>query len=160
MIAGVDGHDPAAVDAALNAARVQALSDDGKPTLICCKTVIGQGSPHKAGTHDVHGAALGAAEVAATRTALGWTSGPFEIPADIAQAWDAKVRGAAAELAWQQGFSAYRGAYPKEAAEFERRMAGGLPADFSAKLPELLLAIAARPEAFATRKSSARQPPL
>ena len=154
VIAGVDGHDPAAVDAALNAARVQALSDDGKPTLICCKTVIGQGSPHKAGTHDVHGAALGAAEVAATRTALGWTSGPFEIPADIAQAWDAKVRGAAAELAWQQGFAAYRGAYPKEAAEFERRMAGGLPADFSAKLPELLLAIAARPEAFATRKSS------
>jgi transketolase len=116
--------------------------------------VIGLGSPNKAGTHDVHGAALGAAEVAATRAALGWTSPPFEIPSDIAQAWDAKERGAAAELAWQQRFAAYRTAYPKEAAEFERRMAGELPADFTAKLPELLATIAARPDAFATRKSS------
>ncbi len=154
VIAGVDGHDPAAVDAALHAARAQGLADDGKPTLICCKTVIGQGSPNKAGTHDVHGAALGAAEVAATRAALGWTSAPFEMPADIAQAWDAKTRGAAAELAWQQTFAAYRSAYAKEAAEFERRMAGELSADLRAQLPELLRAIAAKPDAFATRKSS------
>ncbi len=154
VIAGVDGHDPVAVDAALNAARAEGLAGNGKPTLICCKTVIGLGAPNKAGTHDVHGAALGAAEVAATRAALGWTSPPFEIPDDIAQAWDAKKRGAAAELAWQQRFAAYRAAYPKQAAEFERRMAGDLPADFSAKLPELLASIAARPEAFATRKSS------
>ncbi len=154
VIAGVDGHDPVAVDAALNAARAEGLAGNGKPTLICCKTVIGLGAPNQAGTHDVHGAALGAAEVAATRAALGWTSPPFEIPDDIAQAWDAKKRGAAAELAWQQRFAAYRAAYPKQAAEFERRMAGDLPADFSAKLPELLASIAARPEAFATRKSS------
>ena len=154
VIEGVDGNEAGAVDAALNAARAEGLAEDGKPTLICCKTVIGLGSPNKAGTHDVHGAALGAAEVAATRSALGWTSPPFEIPADIAQAWNAKERGAAAELAWQQRFTAYRAAYPKEAAEFERRMAGDLPADFTAKLPELLATIAARPDAFATRKSS------
>ncbi len=154
VIEGVNGNVPGAVDAALNAARVEGLADDGKPTLICCKTVIGLGSPNKAGTHDVHGAALGAAEVAATRLALGWTSPPFEIPADVAQAWDARERGASAELAWQQRFAAYRTAYPLEAAEFERRMAGDLPADFGAKLPALLAAIAAKPDAFATRKSS------
>ncbi|PZP77262.1 MAG: transketolase, partial [Ectopseudomonas oleovorans] len=97
VIPAVDGHDPAAVEAALLAAKQQAVRVDGKPTLICCKTVIGMGSPNKAGTHDVHGAALGAAEVAATREALGWTAAPFEIPADIAAAWDAREAGAAAE---------------------------------------------------------------
>jgi transketolase len=154
VIANVDGHDPQAVDAALSAARATGSSIDGKPTLICCKTVIGLGSPNKAGTHDVHGAALGAAEVAATREALGWTATPFEIPSDIASAWNACERGALLEQKWQQRFAAYRAAYPQEAAEFERRMRGELPAEFTAKLPDLLAAIAAKPEAFATRKSS------
>ncbi len=154
VIAGVDGHDPAAIDAAVAAARAQASRPDGRPTLICCKTVIGMGSPNKAGTHDVHGAALGAAEVAATREALGWTAAPFEIPADVASAWDARAAGAAAEAAWQQRFEAYRAAYPLEAAEFERRMAGDLSADYAARLPEVLATIAARGDTVATRKAS------
>ena len=124
VIPNVDGHDPAAVEAALVAARHQSTLPHGKPTLICCKTVIGQGSPNKAGTHDVHGAALGAAEVAATREELGWTAAPFEIPGDIAQAWNARERGAVAERAWRERFEAYRTQYPMEAAEFERRMTG------------------------------------
>jgi transketolase len=154
VIANVDGHNPAAVEAALIEAKKQAVLPHGKPTLICCKTVIGQGSPNKAGTHDVHGAALGAAEVQATRDELGWTAAPFEIPADIAQAWDAKERGVAAERAWRERFEAYRTQYPMEAAEFERRMAGDLLPAFSAKLPELFEAIAAKADAFATRKAS------
>jgi transketolase len=154
VIRDVDGHDPAAIEAALVAARHQATLPHGKPTLICCKTIIGQGSPNKAGTHDVHGAALGAAEVAATREALDWTAPPFEIAADIAAAWDARARGAAAERAWRERFEAYRSAYPLEAAEFERRMAGELPADFAQRLPALLQQIAARPDALATRKAS------
>jgi transketolase len=154
VIPAVDGHDPVALDAAVHAARAQALLPHGKPTLICCKTVIGMGSPNKAGTHDVHGAALGAAEVAATREALGWTAAPFEVPADIAGAWNAVSRGAAAEHAWRARFEAYRTQYPLEAAEFERRMAGDLLPAFADKLPELLVAIAAQPAAVATRKAS------
>jgi transketolase len=154
VIPDVNGHDSAAIEAALLAAKKQGALADGKPTLICCKTVIGMGSPNKAGTHDVHGAALGAAEVAATREALGWTAAPFEIPADIAAAWNARDAGAAAEQAWQKRFDAYRAQYPLEAAEFERRMAGDLLPDFTARLPELLAAIAAKPEAVATRKAS------
>ncbi|MCM2478944.1 transketolase [Serpentinimonas maccroryi] len=154
VIARVDGHDPAAVDAALQQAQQQAAAADGKPTLICCQTVIGQGSPNKAGTHDVHGAALGAAEVAATRAALGWEHPPFEIPADLSAAWDARASGAAAEAAWQTRWQAYRSAHPPLAAEFERRMAGQLPPDYAAKLAPLLEAIAAKPDAIATRKAS------
>ena len=154
VIPNVDGHNPAALDAALREARQQGALPHGKPTLICCKTVIGQGSPNKAGTHDVHGAALGAAEVQATREELGWTAAPFEIPADIARAWDAKERGAAAERAWRQRFEAYRTQYPLEAAEFERRMAGDLLPDYAAKLPQLFAAVAARADAVATRKAS------
>ncbi len=154
VIAGVDGHDPVALDAAVHAARSQALLPDGKPTLICCKTVIGMGSPNKAGTHDVHGAALGATEVAATREALGWTSPAFEIPADIAQAWNALARGKTAEQAWRLRFEAYRSAHPALAAEFERRMAGDLLPAFASQMPELLAAIAAKPEPVATRKAS------
>jgi len=154
VIAGVDGHNPAAIDAAVKAAKAQAVLPDGKPTLICCKTVIGLGSPNKAGTHDVHGAALGAAEVAATREALGWPYAPFEIPHDIAVAWNAVARGVAAEHAWDAKFAAYSAAYPAEAAEFTRRMAGDLSTDFADKLPGLLEAIAANPTSFATRKSS------
>jgi transketolase len=154
VIPAVDGHNPAAIDAAVKAAKAQAVLPDGKPTLICCKTVIGLGSPNKAGTHDVHGAALGAAEVAATREALGWPYAPFEIPADIAAAWNAVDRGVAAERAWDAKFAAYSAAFPTEAAEFKRRMAGDLPADFADKLPALLQTIAANPTSFATRKSS------
>ena len=154
VIAAVDGHDCAALDAALRAAKAQAVLADGKPTLICCKTVIGMGSPNKAGTHQVHGAALGAAEVAATREALGWASAPFEIPADIASAWNAVARGAAAEQAWRVQFAAYSAAHPVEASEFERRMAGDLPDSFADQLPAVLQTIAANETAFATRKSS------
>ena len=154
VIPKVDGHDPAAVDAALRAARAQAARPDGKPTLICCQTVIGQGSPGKAGTHDVHGAALGADEVQATRDALGWSHVPFELPAEVAQAWDARERGRAAEHAWRERFEAYRTAFPEAAAAFERRMQGELPADFASRLPALFEAIAARPDAIATRKAS------
>ncbi|MDD2809559.1 transketolase, partial [Rhodoferax sp.] len=154
VIPAVDGHNPAALDAAVKAAKAQAVLADGKPTLICCKTVIGMGSPNKAGTHDVHGAALGAAEVQATRDALGWTAAPFEIPAEIAAAWDAKVRGAAAEAQWNSQFAAYQAKYPTQAAEFVRRMAGDLLPAYAEKLPEVLAGIAANATAFATRKSS------
>jgi transketolase len=154
VIPNVDGHDPAAIEAALIEARKQGAQANGRPTLICCKTVIGMGSPNKAGTHDVHGAALGAAEVAATREALGWTAPPFEIPSDIAGAWDACETGAAAERAWQQRFDAYRAEYPLEAAEFERRMAGDLLPDFAVQLTGLLAALSARPDPVATRKAS------
>ena len=154
VIPAVDGHNPAAIDAAVKAAKAQAVLADGKPTLICCKTVIGMGSPNKAGTHDVHGAALGAAEVQATRDALGWTAAPFEVPADIAAAWNGVARGQAAEAEWNQRFAAYRAAHPAKAAELERRMKGELLPAYAEKLPEVLAAIAAKPDAFATRKSS------
>jgi transketolase len=154
VIPNVDGHDPAAIEAALVEAKKQGALPHGKPTLICCKTVIGMGSPNKAGTHDVHGAALGAAEVQATRDALGWTAPPFEIPDELALAWNAVDRGAAAERAWRERFEAYRAQYPLEAAEFERRMAGDLLPAFADKLPEVLEAIATKADAFATRKAS------
>ena len=154
VIAGVDGHDTAAVDAAIAAARAQSSHPDGRPTLICCKTVIGKGSPNKAGTHDVHGAALGAAEVAATRQALGWSAAPFEVPADVSAAWDARARGAAAQAEWNMRFAAYRSAFPTQAAEFERRMQGELPANWAVGLSDALGAIAAKTDAIATRKAS------
>ncbi len=154
VIRVADGHDTVALDAAVRAAREQATRADGKPTLICCRTVIGKGSPNKAGTHDVHGAALGAAEVAATRAALAWKHEPFEVPADVAAAWNAGARGAAAQAQWRSLFGRYREAFPAEAAEFERRMRGELPADWSAKLPALFAGIAAKTDAIATRKAS------
>ncbi|MCP5272527.1 MAG: transketolase [Burkholderiaceae bacterium] len=153
VIRAVDGHDVEAVDAAITAAKTQAVQADGKPTLICCKTVIGQGSPNKAGTHDVHGAALGAAEVAATREALGWTAVPFELPDDVAAAWNAREAGAARERTWQQRFEAYRGAHPAEAAEFERRMAGNLPTDWCQRVMAAFEG-AAKTDNVATRKAS------
>jgi transketolase len=154
VIPKVDGHNPAAIEAALVAAKQQGVLADGKPTLICCQTVIGMGSPNKAGTHDVHGAALGAAEVQATREALGWTSAPFEIPAPVALAWNAVDRGAAAQADWTERFEAFRAQYPQDAAEFERRMAGDLLADFSDRLPAIFSAISDKPDAVATRKAS------
>ena len=154
VIAGVDGHNALAVDAAIQQAKAQAALPSGKPTLICCKTVIGQGSPNKAGGHDVHGAALGAAEVAATRAHLGWSEPPFVIPADITHAWSAVARGARAHAEWNQQWVAYRDQYPALAAELERRMEGHLPADFEAKLTHILSSVAAKTDAVATRKAS------
>ncbi|GAB3497038.1 transketolase [Curvibacter fontanus] len=154
VIPQVDGHDPAAIDRAIAEARAQAQRPDGKPTLICCKTVIGQGAPNKAGTHEVHGAALGAAEVAATREALGWTAAPFEIPADVAQAWNAVTRGQALQEEWRQRFERYRTLYPDDAAEFERRMQGDLLPEFGERLSQIFETVAARTDAVATRKAS------
>ena len=154
VIAAVDGHDSAALDAAVRAAHAQSALPDGRPILICCKTVIGMGSPNKAGTHDVHGAALGAAEIVATRAALGWSHAPFEIPADISAAWNAQARGMEVEQAWRVRFEAYRTDHPALAAELERRMAGDLLPAFAEKLPAVLAAIAAKPDAVATRKAS------
>jgi transketolase len=154
VIRQVDGHDPSAVDAAIRQAKAQAVLPDGKPTLICCQTVIGQGSPNKAGTHDVHGAALGPAEVQATREELGWTAGPFEVPDDVATGWDARDRGASVEAAWQQRFEAYRSAFPMEATEFERRTKGDLLPEYTRRLPEVFAAISAKADPVATRKAS------
>jgi transketolase len=150
VIADVDGHDPAAVDAAIR----QALVPCGKPTLICCKTVIGWGSPNMAGTHDVHGAALGAKEAAASKAALGWDGAPFEIPEPVAKAWSAKESGAASHAAWKRNFAAYQAEYPYEAAEFKRRVAGKLPEGYAAGIEAYLQKAAAAEAPMATRKSS------
>ena len=154
VIPNVDGHNPTAIEAALVEAKKQGRLATGKPTMICCKTVIGMGSPHKAGTHDVHGAALGSVEVQATREALGWTAEPFVIPAEIAKAWNAVAQGQQAEADWRQRFEAFRAQYPQDAAEFERRMAGDLCADFADKLPGIFDAISNKSDALATRKAS------
>ena len=154
VIANVDGHDTSAIDAAIWAARAQAAREDGKPTLICCKTVIGKGSPNKADTHDVHGAALGAEEVAATRKALGWDAAPFEVPDSVAAAWNAVDRGRKIQQTWQQRFESYRAAFPKEAAEFERRMRGELHEGFAQQLTAHFAAVSGRTDAVATRKAS------
>ena len=127
VIADVDGHDAEAVRAAI----VAAQQETGKPTLICCKTIIGYGSPNKSGSHDCHGAPLGDAEIAATRKFLQWPYAPFEIPADIYAAWDGKTKGAAVQQSWQQRFGAYQAAFPELAAELTRRLSGELPADWS-----------------------------
>jgi len=150
VVADVDGHDVAAVDAALRACA--AVTD--RPSLICCKTVIGKGAPTKAGTADAHGAALGEKEVAATRVALGWSAAPFEIPAAVYAGWDARARGARFSGEWQARFATYRSAHPALAAEFERRMAGALPADFGAIVAALVARQAAKGESIATRKAS------
>jgi transketolase len=154
VIPGVDGHDPVAIEAALVEAKKQARRSNGKPTLICCQTVIGKGSPHKAGTHDVHGAALGAAEVQATREALGWTAAPFEVPDHLALAWNAEDRGQAKEAVWQKRFAAYRTAHPAKASEFERRMAGDLQPAFAEQIESVFDALAAKADPVATRKAS------
>ncbi|MDE2604519.1 MAG: transketolase [Burkholderiales bacterium] len=152
-VVAVDGHDPLQVDAALRQARAQAATADGRPTLVCCRTEIGRGAPTKAGSHDVHGSPLGAQESQAMRAALGWTAPPFQVPAPLASAWDARERGAAAEREWRLRFEAYRARFPAEAAEFERRLAGRLPEDFAARAASLLEQ-AARTDAVATRKAS------
>ncbi len=150
VVRGVNGHDPAAIEAALKAAQ----AETGKPSLICCKTVIGLGSPNKAGTHDVHGAPLGDAEIAAARAHMGWSHGPFEIPAEIYAGWDAKAKGAAAEGDWNAKFAAYAKAFPAEAAEFKRRMAGELPAGWGEHAKKAIDGANAKAETVATRKAS------
>lgn len=154
VIRDVDGHDPAAVDAALQRARAQAGQADGRPTLICCRTVIGQGSPNKAGTHDVHGAALGAAEVAATRAALGWSHAPFEVPSDVAAAWDARSRGATVQADWDARMAQYRSRHPHKAQMLERRLRGQFDAAYAAAVQDLFAWAAASTSAVATRKAS------
>jgi transketolase len=150
VIAGVDGHDTRAVASAIERAR--AVS--GRPTLICCKTVIGKGSPNKAGTDAVHGAALGDKEVAATREAIGWKYAPFEIPKEIYRAWDATTKGAAQEGEWKARFAAYQKAFPAEAAEFKRRIAGELPAGWGAAVDAMVAKAQEKGESVASRKAS------
>jgi transketolase len=154
VIGPVDGHDAEALDRAVTEATAQAGSASGRPTLIVCKTVIGQGAPNKAGGHDVHGAPLGADETAATRAALGWPHGPFEVPESIRQAWDARPKGAQQQAAWLARFVAWRAAHPELAEEFERRMAGDLPEGFVDELPAVFERLAASTAAVATRKAS------
>jgi transketolase len=149
VIRNVDGHDVAAVDAAIAAAK---KSD--RPSLICCKTIIGKGAPTKAGLADTHGAALGEREVAATREAIGWTYRAFEIPESIYEAWDARPRGSADERAWSERFASYADAFPELAAEFERRLAGRLPDTFREASQRLIEAQAAKAATIATRKAS------
>ncbi|HEB0074650.1 TPA: transketolase, partial [Serratia marcescens] len=150
VVRNVDGHNPDAIKAAIEEARK--VTD--KPSLLMCKTVIGFGSPNKAGTHDVHGAALGAAEVAATREALGWKYAAFEIPQDIYAQWDAKEAGQAKEAAWNDKFAAYARVFPELAAEFKRRMNGELPADWKADAKAFVEKLQANPANIASRKAS------
>ncbi|ODB34120.1 transketolase [Pseudoalteromonas sp. BMB] len=150
VIAGVDGHDSDAIKAAIEAA--QAESD--KPTLICCKTVIGYGSPNKSGSHDCHGAPLGDDEIKAAREFLGWEHGAFEIPEDVYAKWDATARGQNQQSDWLIKFTEYQMHYPELAAEFERRMKGELPADWSEKTEAYIAELQANPANPATRKAS------
>ena len=150
VIRGVDGHDAAAVSAAIGEAKLSA----DKPTLVMCKTAIGQGSPNRAGTAKAHGEPLGAEEIALTREALGWTSTPFSIPKDIAAAWDAKARGLEMEAAWDVRFAAYKAAFPALAKEFERRMKGNLPKNFAQTAVDAVIAAHTKGETVASRKAS------
>ncbi len=150
VLAGVDGHDAQAISSALEVAR----TTTDRPTLICCKTVIGFGSPNKQGSESAHGAPLGDDEIALTRKALGWAHGPFEIPTDIYQAWNAKEKGASEENAWNETFAAYEKAEPELAAELKRRMAGDLPADFSEKAQAYIQECQDKSETIASRKAS------
>jgi transketolase len=150
VIPNVDGHDPRQVEAAIAEAR----ADDSKPTLICCKTVIGKGSPNKQGTEGVHGAALGDKEVAATREAIGWPHPPFEIPAGVYAAWDQRARGGALEAEWKQRFATYEAAHPDLAKEFRRRMAGDLPPNWPSVVDDMVAKAVAKAESVATRKAS------
>ncbi len=151
VIPAVDGHDAAAVKAAIEAAQAETT----KPTLICCKTIIGFGSPNKQASHDCHGSPLGLEEVALVRKTLGWEYEPFVVPADVYAGWDAKAKGADAEKAWNTQFAAYKAAYPELAAEFERRVIEGeLPADFATKADAFIAECQAKGEKIASRKAS------
>jgi len=149
VIRNVDGHDAEEIKIAIDTAR-----KSEQPTLICCKTTIGFGSPNKQGKEDCHGAPLGVDEIALTRAALGWNHGPFEIPVEIYAEWDAKQAGAAFEAEWDQRFAAYAAAYPTLASEFKRRIAGELPADFAEKAAAYIQQVAEKGETIASRKAS------
>ena len=150
VIRDVDGHDAEAVDRAIR----EAKSVNDKPTLVCCKTVIGYGSPNLCGSHDCHGAPLGDDEIKATRENLGWKHGPFEIPADIYAGWDAKAKGDSAEAAWNSKFEAYKAAHPGLAAEFERRMKGELPSNWTQVADDFIKQVNDKAESIASRKAS------
>lgn len=149
-VQSVDGHDVAAIGKAIEAAKK--VTD--KPSLICCKTVIGMGSPNKSGSHDCHGSALGLEEVAATRANIGWNHEPFVIPADVYAGWDGKAKGAKAEQSWNDKFAAYAKAFPAEAAEFNRRMAGDMPANWTVETNKIIAAVNDKTEGNASRKAS------
>ncbi|MGR5057555.1 transketolase [Vibrio rotiferianus] len=149
VIPAVDGHDAEAINAAIKAAKA-----DPRPTLICTKTIIGFGSPNKSGSHDCHGAPLGAEEIAATRKELGWEHGPFEIPQEVYAEWSAKEAGAAKEAAWDEKFAAYEAAHPELAAEFKRRVNGDLPAQWEEKANQIIADLQANPANIASRKAS------
>ena len=150
VIANVEGHDPVAIEAAIK----EAKSVTDKPSMICCRTVIGAGSPNKEGTHDVHGAALGDAEVAATRAHIGWNYPAFEIPKHVYEAWDARSKGAAIEKSWNDTFAKYKAAFPTEAAEFVRRTNGDLPANWTAHAAEVMKQVNEKAESIASRNAS------
>ncbi|MGR5348686.1 transketolase [Vibrio mediterranei] len=149
VIPAVDGHDSAAIGAAIEVAKA-----DPRPTLICTKTIIGFGSPNKAGSHDCHGAPLGHDEIKAAREFLGWNYGPFEIPSDIYAKWDAKQAGIAKEAAWNEKFAAYAAKYPELAVEFKRRVSGELPELWEEKASEIIEDLQANPADIASRKAS------
>ncbi len=150
VIADVDGHDADAIKAATE----QAVANTDQPTLICCKTVIGKGAPNKGGGHHVHGEPLGEEEIAATRDNLNWPHDPFVVPEDIASAWSAKDAGASAESAWADKFAVYKAAFPTDAAELERRMAGELPGNWQAEADKFISEVNAKEESPATRVAS------
>jgi transketolase len=150
VISNIDGHDDVAIKAAVETARQEST----RPTLICCKTIIGFGSPAKQGTAGCHGAPLGDKEIAAARQQLGWSSPPFEIPEDIASAWNASETGGYHENVWQQRFDAYRGAFPRLAAQLERRLSGELPDDFRLEADAYIAQCQASGDSLATRKAS------
>lgn len=150
VIPAVDGHDTAKITAAIQ----QAKAETTKPTLIICKTIIGYGSPNKSNSHDCHGAPLGDDEIKLTREALNWPHAPFEIPADIYAAWDAKASGQTAENAWNEKFNAYQAAYPELATELKRRLAGELPAQWEEATQQFIAQLQANPASIASRKAS------
>ncbi|CAD7492269.1 transketolase [Aeromonas dhakensis] len=150
VIPAVDGHNPEAINAAIEAAK----AETGKPTLICCRTIIGYGSPNKSGSHDCHGSPLGNDEIAAARAFLKWDHAPFVIPADIAAEWNGQEKGAKLESDWAAKFAAYEAAHPALAAEFKRRTAGDLPANWAADSTKIIENLQANPAKIATRKAS------
>ncbi len=150
VVRAIDGHDPAAIERAL----IDAKETTGRPSMLCCKTVIGRGSPNKAGSHDVHGAPLGADEIAVARTALNWPHPAFVVPEEVYAQWDARAQGARSEAQWQRAFAAYAQAHPALAAEFRRRTAGDLPVDWKAFAREQLAAVQQASPTIATRKAS------
>jgi transketolase len=150
VVPDVDGHDSAAIKAAVEVAR----GEPNKPTLICCKTIIGFGSPNKQGKEDCHGAPLGADEIVLAREQLGWAHAPFEIPSDLYEGWDASAKGASAQSSWNEQLDAYRKEFPDLAVEFERRTSGQLPTDFGEKADAYIADCQAKMEKVASRKAS------